>query len=204
MFTGLIEAVGRVAGVAHRAAGLRLRIDTTLAAGLEPGASVAVNGVCLTAVEVGAGHVDCDVGPETARVTTLGALRDGEPLNLERPMRADGRFGGHFVQGHVDGTGRLTRIRADGDAHWLTVSFGAALAPYLVPKGSVAVDGISLTVAALAEGTFDVMIVPYTWDHTNLGARREGDAVNLECDMIGKYVVRTADLVARADTSRYR
>lgn len=204
MFTGLIEAVGQVADVQRTATGLRLRIGTTLASELTAGDSLAVNGVCLTAVMAGPDHVECDVGPETARVTTLGALRGGEALNLERPMRADGRFGGHFVLGHVDGTGRLTRIREDGDARWLTVSFRAALAPYLIPKGSIAVDGISLTVASLGEDTFDVMIVPYTWEHTNLQARRTGGPVNLECDVVGKYVVRAAELMGRAETGRYR
>jgi len=202
MFTGLIETLGRVAEVHRTATGLRLRIGTTLASELAPGDSLAVNGVCLTVAAVGGDHVDCDIGPETARVTTLGTLQTDEPLNLERSMRADGRFGGHFVQGHIDGTGRLARIREEGDARWLTVSFSTALAPYLIPRGSIAVDGISLTVAVLAEGTFDVMIVPYTWHHTNLRARRVGDAVNLECDMIGKYVVRAAEAMARADSGR--
>ena len=203
MFTGLIEAVGRVDDVQRTAAGLRLRIGTALGSGLAAGDSLAVNGVCLTVVTAGEAHVECDVGPETARITTLGALRKEEALNLERPMPADGRFGGHFVQGHVDGTGRLTRIREDGDARWLTVSFSEALAPYLIAKGSVAVDGISLTVASLAESTFDVMIVPFTWAQTNLPGRRAGDQVNLECDIVGKYVVRAAELVARAGTGRY-
>ena len=203
MFTGLIEAVGRVDDVQRTAAGLRLRIGTALGSGLAAGDSLAVNGVCLTVVTAGEAHVECDVGPETARITTLGALRKEEALNLERPMPADGRFGGHFVQGHVDGTGRLTRIREDGDARWLTVSFSEALAPYLISKGSVAVDGISLTVASLAESTFDVMIVPFTWAQTNLPGRRAGDQVNLECDIVGKYVVRAAELVARAGTGRY-
>jgi riboflavin synthase len=198
MFTGLIEAVGRVDDVRRTAAGLRVHIGTRLAAELAPGDSIAVNGVCLTVVTAAAGCVSCDIGPETAGVTTLGTLQKGESLNLERPLRADGRFGGHFVQGHVDGTGRLARIREDGETHWVTVAFGPSLAPYLIPKGSIAVDGISLTVAALAEATFDVMIVPYTWEHTNLRARGMGDAVNLECDMIGKYVVRAMDAAARA------
>lgn len=202
MFTGLIETVGRVADVQQTATGLRLRIGTRLAAELTPGDSLAVNGVCLTVVTVQPDHVECDLGSETARMTTLGALNAGQPLNLERPMRADGRFGGHFVLGHVDGTGRLVRIREEGDSHWLTVSFGAALAPYLIPKGSIAVDGISLTIASLADSTFDVMIVPYTWDHTTLRDRRTGDPVNLECDVVGKYVVRAAALTARAETGR--
>ena len=204
MFTGLIETVGHVDAVQRTAAGLRLRIGTALGSEIAAGDSLAVNGVCLTIVAAGADHVECDVGPETARITTLGAAQAGEALNLERPMRADGRVGGHFVQGHVDGTGRLTRIREDGDARWLTVSFSEALAPYLISKGSVAVDGISLTVASLAGSTFDVMIVPFTWAQTNLPGRRAGDQVNLECDMVGKYVVRAAELMARAETGRYK
>ena len=204
MFTGLVEAVGELVERKPTSGGFRLRIASSLAPEVAAGDSLAVNGVCLTVVIAGAARVECDVGPETARVTTLGAVQKGEAVNLERPLRADGRFGGHFVQGHVDGTGRLTRIREDGDARWLTVSFNEALAPYLIPRGSIAVDGISLTVASLAESTFDVMIVPFTWAQTNLQGRRAGDQVNLECDMIGKYVVRAAELIARADTGRYK
>lgn len=196
MFTGLIEAIGRIADVEPGASGLRLRVETALAGELNAGDSLAVNGVCLTVAGVAARHVACDVGPETARVTTLETVRRGEPVNLERPMRADGRFGGHFVQGHVDGTGRITQIREDGEARWLTVSFNGALAPYLIPKGSIAIDGISLTIAALRAGSFDVMIIPHTWQHTNLQGRAAGDAVNLECDMIGKYVSRALELTA--------
>jgi riboflavin synthase len=126
-------------------------------------------------------------------VTTLGGVRPGQAVNLERSMRADGRFGGHFVQGHADGTGTLDASRAEGDAHWLTVRFPESLAPLFIRKGSVAVDGISLTVADLRDGQFDVMIVPFTWEHTNLPSLRPGDRVNLECDMIGKYVARAID-----------
>jgi len=195
MFTGLIEAVGEVVEVQRNDSGFRLRLQTTLAPELHTGDSLAVNGVCLTVVDATANRVDADVGPETARVTTLATLRSGQPANLERSMRSDGRFGGHFVQGHVDGTGVVERIRQEGDAHWLTIAFGRELAPYLIPKGSIAVDGISLTVALLDEGTFDVMIVPFTWAHTNLRALRTGDRVNLECDMIGKYVARAVEMV---------
>ncbi|MGH9254360.1 MAG: riboflavin synthase [Vicinamibacterales bacterium] len=193
MFTGLIESVGEVVEIRRTASGLRLCLQTALAADLHPGDSLAVNGVCLTVVDVAADNVSADVGPGTARVTTLGALRGGQPVNLERPMRADGRFGGHFVQGHVDGTGAVEHIREEGDSHWLTISFSAALGPYMIPKGSIAVDGISLTVAALDERTFDVMIVPFTWAHTNLSALHPGERVNLECDTIGKYVARAVE-----------
>jgi riboflavin synthase len=136
-----------------------------------------------------------DVGPETARVTTLGGLQSGQPVNLERALRANGRFGGHFVQGHVDGVGTIRELRAEGDAHWLKVGFSAALAPFLVPKGSVAVEGVSLTVAALDGDDFDVMIIPFTWAHTSLGSLRVGSAVNLECDLVGKYVARAVQLM---------
>ena len=193
MFTGLIEDVGRVLDVVRDADGIRLRIATAIARELSTGDSVAINGVCLTAIAVG-DDMRADIGPETARVTTLGTLRPDQPVNIERSMRADSRFGGHFVQGHVDGVGSVTGIRADGDAYWLTIAFPPALAPFLIHKGSVAVDGISLTVAVLHERAFDVMIIPFTWQHTNLSSLRAGDRVNLECDMIGKYVARIASL----------
>ncbi|MSO45645.1 MAG: riboflavin synthase [Acidobacteria bacterium] len=200
MFTGLIESVGEVAEVKSTGSGARLRVRTALAAELAPGDSLAVNGVCLTVIVADGGDVHADVGPETARVTTMGSLRRDQPVNLERPLRADSRLGGHFVQGHVDGTGTIDEIRPEGDARWLTISFSPSLAPYLVRKGSIAVDGISLTVAGLGDARFDVMIVPFTWEHTNLRALRVGDRVNLECDMLGKYAVRAAELLLVAST----
>jgi riboflavin synthase len=127
-------------------------------------------------------------------VTTLGALAPGTLVNLERPLRPDGRFGGHFVQGHVDGIGHVEVLRADTDFHWLTISFPCTLAPYLVQKGSIAVDGVSLTVAGLGVDRFDAMVLPYTLEHTNFKAMKIRDRVNLECDMIGKYVVRSVEL----------
>ena len=194
MFTGLIESVGHVEEATPASSGVRLRVRTTLAAQMRAGDSLAVNGVCLTVVATDAGAVHADVGPETARVTTLGSLGPGRLVNLERAMGADGRFGGHLVQGHVDGTGEVKAVGAEGDAHWVTIAFGDALAAYFVPKGSVALDGVSLTVAALRGDEFDAMIIPFTWDHTNLHALRPFDRVNLECDMIGKYVARAAQL----------
>jgi len=194
MFTGLIESVGTVANVVAAAGQRRLHITTELASELSPGDSLAVNGVCLTVVTTGSGDVQADVGPETAQVTTLGSVRTHQRVNLERPMRADGRMGGHFVQGHVDGMGIVSEIRPEGDSHWLTVSYDGGLAAYLIPKGSIAVDGISLTVAHLRQNEFDVMIIPFTWDHTTLSTLAPGDRVNLECDMIGKYVARTLEL----------
>jgi riboflavin synthase len=127
-------------------------------------------------------------------VSALGALRRGAIVNLERPLRADARLGGHFVQGHVDATGTIEDIRPDGDSFWLTIKYPALLAPYLVRKGSIAVNGISLTVAGLDDRRFDVQIIPYTWEHTNLHIAKPADLVNLECDILGKYVVRVAEL----------
>jgi riboflavin synthase len=198
MFTGLIEAIGDVADVKHVGADIRLRIRTALASELVAGESVAVNGVCLTVTVAEGGEMYADVGPETARITTLGALRRDQPVNLERAMRADSRFGGHFVQGHVDGIGVVEELRAEGEAHWITVTFPPALASYFVRKGSVAMDGVSLTVAGLGSDRFDVMIIPFTWSHTTLPALKIGSRVNLECDMVGKYVARTAELFRSA------
>jgi riboflavin synthase len=193
MFTGIVEAVGTLAEVKVTGGGYRVRIQTALAAELHVGDSLAVNGVCLTVIVIDGGDVLADVGPETSRVTTLGSLQRGQDVNLERPLKADGRFDGHFVLGHVDGVGVIEEIRAEGESHWLTIGFPPPLAPFFIRKGSVAVDGISLTVAGLGERQFDVMVIPFTWDHTTLKALRSSDKVNLECDMIGKYVARAIE-----------
>ena len=126
-------------------------------------------------------------------MTSLGGLKRGSLVNLERPVRADARMGGHFVQGHVDATGTIEDLRHEGEHHWLTVRYPSLLAPYLVRKGSVAIDGISLTVAGLDDQRFDVQIIPFTWDNTNLRAARPKDLVNIECDILGKYVVRAIE-----------
>jgi riboflavin synthase len=194
MFTGLIECVGHVAEVKPSAAGLHLRVRTTLAPQLRDGESVAVNGVCLTTTVAGHGEMHADIGAETLRVTTLALLQPDQPVNLERAMRADGRIGGHFVQGHVDGIGTVALAREDGDTRWLTIRYPDALAPFIVSKGSIAVDGVSLTVAALRGGHIDLMIIPFTWAHTSLSSLRAGDPVNLECDMVGKYVARAVEI----------
>jgi len=190
MFTGLIEATGRIERVEARAAGRAMRIATDMGAELAPGDSVSVNGVCLTVVTHDVSGFEAEVSPETLRVTTLGAFAAGRQVNLERPLRADARLGGHFVLGHVDGVGRISGMRDEGDYHWVDVEFPATFSPLLIPKGSVAVDGISLTVAALGPAAFGVQIVPFTWTHTALQAARAGDTVNLEGDVIGKYVAR--------------
>ncbi len=196
MFTGLIEALGEVSEVKPTPAGFRLRLTTPMAPDLTPGESLAVNGVCLTVVAADAEGVHADISPETARVSTLGSLKRGSLVNLERPVRADARMGGHFVQGHVDATATIEDLRQDGDSYWLTIKFPPALAPYIVRKGSIAVNGISLTVAGVDEKLFDVQIIPYTWEHTTLQRARTGDLVNIECDIIGKYVVRAAEVAS--------
>src|SRR3954466_1889561 len=167
MFTGLVEGVGELVERKPTSGGFRLRIGTALAPELKPGDSLAVNGVCLTVILAEQSEIHADVGPETVRVTTLGTIARGSAVNLERPLRADQRFGGHFVQGHVDAIGHVEDLRQDAEFHWLTVSFPEPLAPLFVHKGSIAVDGISLTVAGLGAGRFDIMVVPFTMQHTN-------------------------------------
>jgi riboflavin synthase len=197
MFTGLIESIGEVLEVKPIEAGFRIRVRADIGRDLLEGESVAVNGVCLTAIETKSGELRAEIGPETARVTTLGLLKAGSLVNLERALRADGRLGGHFVLGHVDGTGVIQRVRPEADFYWVTISYPGVLAPYLIHRGSIAVDGVSLTIAGLTSSSFDVQIVPYTWMHTNLQAAGVDEAVNLECDMIGKYVARAMDLMGK-------
>ena len=197
MFTGLIEATGTVRVIAAHADGAVLELDTTLGPDLAIGDSLATNGVCLTVIRRDGPHVVMDVSPETLRVTALGRLAPGRPVNLERPLRADGRLGGHVVQGHVDGVGALISVADEGDFRRLRIGFPAELAPWMVHKGSIAVDGISLTIAALDDEWFDVQVIPHTWAQTTLAAARVGDALNLECDLVGKYVVRLAMLDRR-------
>jgi riboflavin synthase len=194
MFTGLVESVGELIERRPTSGGYRLRIGSAIAPELAPGDSVAVNGVCLTVILAEQQEFHADVGPETVRVTTLGWLAPGSRVNLERPLRADGRVGGHFVQGHVDAIGHVEDLRRDADFHWLTVSFPSHLAACIVHKGSIAVDGISLTVAGLGADRFDVQVVPYTMEHTNLSRMQIRDRINIEVDMVGKYVVRAAEL----------
>ena len=194
MFNGLIEARGAVFELAPIPDGFRIIVTTPLAAGLVLGESIAVNGVCLTVVETDSKMFQAEISPETLRVTALGTLQAGRVVNLERPMLADARVGGHFVLGHVDWVGRVSGIRRESDFHRVTVTFPTALASYLVNKGSVAVDGISLTVAALEKDNFMAQVVPFTWEHTNLSNKAIGETVNLECDIIGKYVARVMEI----------
>ncbi len=204
MFTGLIEAVGTLLEVERAPETIRVRVGTEIAGETVLGESIAVNGVCLTVVDNAAGTVSFDISPETARVTTLDSLETRALVNLERSMRADARVGGHFVQGHVDAKGTLETIRQEGDYYRVTVAIPASLMPLLVPKGSIAVDGVSLTVASIDDGRsqFDVQLIPFTWLHTRFQTCREGTTVNIECDILGKYVVRSLGL--RNDTSDVR
>jgi riboflavin synthase len=192
MFTGLVEEVGHV--LERVESRLVLAADRVLQdSGV--GASVAVNGVCLTVVEVGAGRLRFDVGPETLARTALGDLAVGDPVNLERPMRLGGMVGGHLVQGHVDGVGTVAALTRQAETARLTIEWpGEALAPLLIPQGSVAVDGVSLTVARLNERDFEIMVIPHTLAATTLGGLTPGKRVNLEMDMIGKYVQRILQL----------
>ncbi|MEO8480610.1 MAG: riboflavin synthase [Acidobacteriota bacterium] len=190
MFTGLIEAIGRIETLDAVPAGGRLRVSTPLAAEIRPGDSVAVNGTCLTAVDPDAHGFSADLGPATLQATSLGGMRVGQVVNLERPLRADARMGGHFVLGHVDGVGVIRSIRPEGDSHWIDIDLPADLESLVVLKGSIAIDGISLTIAAMAPGTIAVQIIPFTFAHTSLGVAEPGDAVNVEVDVLGKYVAR--------------
>jgi riboflavin synthase len=198
MFTGLIEAVGVVSELTRTQSGLTLGIRTPLASELRLGESVAVNGVCLTVTTSDEAGWSADIGPETARVTTLGGVTPGQPVNLERSMRADGRFGGHFVQGHADGVGVVDGIQQDGESYWIAVRVPSELEPFIILKGSIAIDGVSLTVARLERMLVHVMIIPFTWAHTALSSLRAGNQVNLECDMVGKYVARSMELATRS------
>ncbi len=192
MFTGLIEATGIVERLDRRDEGHRLVVSAPFAMELAAGDSVAVNGVCLTAVAVDRDTFAADLSRVTIEATSLGGLESGRRVNLERPVRADARLGGHFVLGHVDQTSRILELRADGEGYWLEVALPAALEPYVVPRGSIAIDGISLTIASLANRAVGVQVVPFTFTHTALADSKTGDVVNLETDVLGKYVVRLA------------
>ena len=206
MFTGIIEEVGAIDRISRGARSAHLRVSCQVVTeGTRPGDSIAVNGVCLTATHVERGGFEADVMEETVARTSLATLKAGSPVNLERAMPADGRFGGHIVAGHVDGTGRIRRITKEEMAVIYEVEVGrdaqsemaadsttrGTLGPsmrYIVEKGSIAIDGISLTVAGVSEDSFTVSIIPHTIAHTTLAEKKEGDIVNLETDIIGKYV----------------
>jgi len=186
MFTGLVQALGTVTALD----GGRLAVEAPLAGELSEADSVAVNGVCLTATSVGGDGFTADVMDETLRRSSLGRLGPGSRVNLELPLRAADRLGGHFVQGHVDGVGTVRQARDEGLARVVTIESSDELLRYVVEKGSIAVDGVSLTVSGLEEDAFEVALIPETLERTTLGAVRPGDEVNLEVDVLAKYVER--------------
>ena len=192
MFTGLVEGQGKVAAIVPEGDAIRLDIamPDEMHSGLGIGDSVSINGCCLTVIDLSGENAAFQAGTETLSKTNLGRLAEGHPVNLERSLPVDGRLGGHFVQGHVDGVGEVTGIDRDGE--WVTMWFRVPvdLAKFLVPKGSVAVDGISLTVVNVEDDRFSVALIPHTLEVTTLGIRAIGDAVNIETDILGKYVER--------------
>lgn len=187
MFTGLVEDLGTVAAVDATGDGARLTVRTKLAAELASGDSIAVNGVCLTAVDLSADGFTADVMAETLRRSSLAEAAPGRPVNLELALRVDARLGGHLMQGHVDGVGTLRESRDEGFARWLTIDAPPEILRYVVQKGSIAVDGISLTVAAVDDASFAVSLIPETLARTTLGATAPGTPVNLEVDVMAKY-----------------
>ncbi len=196
MFTGIVEVVGTVAEIEAAGQLTRLVVDApAISDGVRVGDSVAVNGGCLTVTRVEAGRLAFEVVKETLERTSLGELAVGASVNLERALRADARLDGHIVQGHVDATGRVRELRREGDDVRLAIECAPEVAAELVPKGSVAIDGVSLTVVGVDEGGFDVALIPHTLEATTLGRRRVGDRVNLETDVLGKYVKRHLDRI---------
>jgi riboflavin synthase len=192
MFTGIVEETGRVLrrSGARLVVGAGVTLDAT-----QVGSSLAVNGVCLTTVELGADYAGFDVGPETFARSALGDLAPGDEVNLERPMRLDGFVGGHLVLGHVDGVGIVEAVESEGATTRLRIQWqDPGLGPLLIPKGSVAVEGVSLTIAALGATAFEVMVIPHTLARTTLGSLKTGRRVNLEMDVVGKYVLRALSL----------
>ncbi len=188
MFTGLVAEKGSVAAVERDAEGARIRVETPLAAELRPGDSVAVNGACLTATESSESGFAADVMRQTLSLTTLGDLGEGDAVNIELPLRASDRLGGHIVQGHVDGVATVASVRDDGFARRLAVELPEDLAPLVVERGAIAIEGVSLTVAATAGTSVEVSLIPETLERTTLGELGEGDRVNVECDVLARYV----------------
>src|SRR6202161_953105 len=191
MFTGLVEYVGAIESIERSEKGARIRVQAgPLAEGLEKSGSIAGNGCCLRAVHIAGKSFAADLSGETLRRTSLGEIKPGTRVNLERPLTAMKELGGHFVQGHVDGVGRVARLAPEGANWWFGVEVPADLARYVAMKGSIALDGISLTVAAWRDGVAETAIIPFTYEHTNLSSLKVGDPVNIECDILAKHVER--------------
>jgi riboflavin synthase len=207
MFTGIIEHLGTVESLALQNDGGRVTIHApTLVAKLALSNSIAVNGCCLTIVSVDSGGFTADLSGETMRKTSFsaknGALKRGDRINLEQPLTAGKEFGGHFVLGHVDGTGEVVHLRKEGESWWYGVQIPKDFARYIVPKGSITIDGISLTVANWRESIAEIAVIPYTYEYTNIRDRKPGDAVNLEGDILGKYVERYLEARSSATTTK--
>jgi riboflavin synthase len=196
MFTGIVVHIGTIESLSLQAEGGRVTIQApTLASKLAISNSIAVNGCCLTIVSVNKNNFSADLSGETVRKTSFGAnsgatLREGARVNLEQPLIAGREFGGHFVLGHVDGTGRVAHLRPEGENWWYGIEVPEDFERYIVPKGSITIDGISLTVANWHDGVAEIAVIPYTFEHTNIRDRKPGEAVNLEGDILGKYVER--------------
>jgi riboflavin synthase len=207
MFTGIIEHIGGVESLSLQSEGGCVTIHApTLASKLAVSNSIAVNGCCLTIISVDNDHFSADLSGETIRRTSFGAssgaLRPGAHVNLEQPLTAGKEFGGHFVLGHVDGTGQVAHLRPEGENWWYGVQVPEEFARYIVPKASITIDGISLTVANWRDGIAEIAVIPYTYEHTNIRDRKPGDAVNLEGDILGKYVERYLEARKEASASR--
>jgi riboflavin synthase len=190
MFTGIIEELGRVEAIETSDQGARLRIQAGLASELEGGDSVAVNGACLTATAAGNGGFEADVMKQTLSLTTLGELAPDSPVNLELPLRPTDRLGGHVVQGHVDGTATVAEIADEGFAKRIRLELPEDLLPYVVERGSIAIEGVSLTIAGLGAADLEISLIPETLERTTLGSLERGDRVNVECDLLARYVHR--------------
>jgi riboflavin synthase len=201
VFTGLIQDVGTVEEIAVSGNGARLRIATRLAPEIEPGDSVAVSGVCLTAAAVDAGGFEAEAMNQTLELTSLGPLAPGDPVNLELAVQSSDRLGGHIVQGHVDGTGEVSEVAEDGFSRRLRVTVPAELMRYVVERGSVALDGVSLTVSAAGEDWLEVSLIPETLERTSLGRAAQGTALNVETDVVAKYVERLVSPFMRKEES---
>jgi riboflavin synthase len=201
MFTGIIEAAGKIESLEHGTEGGRLRVAFArptaqapdISAQMKLGDSISVNGCCLTVVEFDANHFSADLSGETLRRTSFGEKKSGGIVNLERPLAAGARLGGHFVQGHVDGVGRVTQLIPEGGNWWLSVKVPDDLRRYVAEKGSITLDGISLTVARWHDGVADIAVIPFTHAHTSVGAMVAGDAINIETDILAKYVESLLD-----------
>ncbi|HTU47856.1 MAG TPA: riboflavin synthase [Bryobacteraceae bacterium] len=200
MFTGIVEELGRVVLLEPRSAGARLTVQCAeILQDATVGASIAVNGACVTAVELAADRFSADLAPETLKRTNLGELKAGSPVNLERPLRANSRLDGHFVLGHVDGTAEIVSLEALGEGNWwLRVRAPEALTRYIVSKGSVAVDGMSLTVAEIKDAVVSFTIIPHTYEHTTLRGYSAGSRVNLEVDILAKHLERLMSQIVKS------